>query len=53
MAIATVLAFLPALAWPQACIIQAKDAHAEVKVCQQNCNIPKQLFEEGVCAPQL
>ncbi|WP_373332037.1 NADH:ubiquinone oxidoreductase [Thiopseudomonas alkaliphila] len=53
MAIATVLAFLPALAWPQACIIQAQDAHIEVKVCQQNRNIPKQLFEEGFCAPQL
>ena len=31
MAIATVLAFLPALAWPQACIIQAQDAHIEVQ----------------------
>ena len=48
-----VLSCIPLLSWAQACIIQAKDEHAEVKICQQNRNIPKQLFEEGFCAPQM
>lgn len=45
--------FLPSFVWAQACVIEAQDAHVQVKICQQNRTIPKQLFEQGFCAPQM
>ena len=44
---------LPANALAQACIIQAESERVEVRLCQQNRNIPPKLFETGFCQPQL
>lgn len=44
---------MPATAMAQACIIQAESERIEVRLCQQNHNIPPHLFETGFCKPQL
>ncbi len=37
----------------QACVIESADEKIKVKICQQNRNIPEQLFKSGFCQPQL
>ena len=37
----------------QACIIESVNEQVEVKICQQNNNIPEQLIKTGFCQPQL
>ena len=37
----------------QACIIESVNEQVEVKICQQNNNIPEQLSKTGFCQPQL
>lgn len=37
----------------QACIIESVNQQVAVKICQQNKNIPEQLFKTGFCQPQL
>lgn len=47
------LSAVPLLAQAEACIVHSQGAKVDVKVCQQNRNIPKKLFREGFCQPQL
>src|SRR5690554_784519 len=37
----------------QACIIESVNEQVEVKICEQNNNIPEKLFKTGFCEPQL
>lgn len=37
----------------QACIIESVSEQVKIKICQQNRNIPEQLFKSGFCQPQL
>ncbi|MCQ4308662.1 NADH:ubiquinone oxidoreductase [Pseudomonas stutzeri] len=37
----------------QGCVIHSQDERIEVKVCQQNRNIPAELFRSGFCQPEL
>jgi hypothetical protein len=37
----------------QACVVHSTAEHLDVKVCQQNRTIPKQLFVDGFCQPNL
>ncbi|MBA1241518.1 NADH:ubiquinone oxidoreductase [Pseudomonas japonica] len=37
----------------QACIVHTQGDHVDVKVCQQNRNIPESLFKSGFCQPEL
>ncbi|MBD1550280.1 NADH:ubiquinone oxidoreductase [Pseudomonas typographi] len=39
--------------WGQACIVHSEADHLDVKVCEENRNIPSQLFAEGFCKPSL
>lgn len=40
-------------AWAQACIVHSTADRLDVKVCQQNRNIPEGLFHDGFCQPNL
>ncbi len=40
-------------AFAQACVVHSQGDHLDVKVCQENRNIPEHLFTEGFCRPQL
>ncbi|VXD04753.1 NADH:ubiquinone oxidoreductase [Pseudomonas sp. 8Z] len=44
---------LPGLALADACVVRSQAERLDVKVCQQNHNIPSKLFREGFCQPQL
>lgn len=44
---------LPGLALADACVVRSHAERLDVKVCQQNHNIPATLFREGFCQPQL
>ena len=35
------------------CVIHSQDEHIEVRICQENRNIPTELFRTGFCQPQL
>ena len=37
----------------QACIVHSQAERLDVKVCQQNRNIPEKLFADGFCQPNL
>lgn len=37
----------------QGCVIHGHDERVEVKLCQQNGNIPQELFRSGFCRPEL
>ena len=37
----------------QACVVHSQAERLDVKVCQQNRNIPQKLFNEGFCQPNL
>lgn len=37
----------------QGCVIESRANGVEVKLCQQNGNIPDELFRSGFCQPQL
>jgi hypothetical protein len=37
----------------QACIVQSHSKRVEVKVCEQNRNMPEKLFADGFCQPNL
>src|SRR5690606_40384902 len=51
LALCMLLATGQALA--EACIVTSSGAGVEVKVCQDNINIPTELFRSGYCQPQL
>ena len=44
---------LPGLALAEACVVHSQAERLDVKVCQENRNIPATLFREGFCQPQL
>jgi len=37
----------------QACVVHTTSPRLDVKVCQQNRNIPEKLFADGFCQPNL
>ncbi|WP_248914580.1 NADH:ubiquinone oxidoreductase [Pseudomonas moorei] len=37
----------------QACVVHSQAERLNVKVCQQNRNIPEKLFADGFCQPNL
>jgi hypothetical protein len=37
----------------QGCVIEGRGEGVEVKLCQQNGNIPDELFRSGFCQPEL
>jgi len=37
----------------QACVVHSQAERLDVKVCQQNRNIPQKLFHDGFCQPNL
>ncbi|MBV4461184.1 NADH:ubiquinone oxidoreductase [Pseudomonas sp. COR58] len=37
----------------QACVVRSQAERLDVKVCQQNRNIPQKLFSDGFCRPTL
>ena len=37
----------------QACVVHSQGERLDVKVCQQNRNIPEKLFSDGFCKPTL
>lgn len=37
----------------QACIIESNDDEMPIRLCQQNISIPRQLFEDSFCQPQI
>ncbi|QHF01069.1 NADH:ubiquinone oxidoreductase [Pseudomonas asturiensis] len=39
--------------WAQACLVHSQAERLDVKVCQENINIPANLFHDSFCQPQL
>lgn len=37
----------------EGCVIEGQAERVEVKLCQQNLNIPAELFRSGFCQPEL
>ncbi|WP_263143595.1 NADH:ubiquinone oxidoreductase [Pseudomonas sp. RIT-PI-AD] len=48
-----VLFGLSSQAFAEACVVHSQGDQVDVKICQQNVNIPKQMFHDGFCQPQL
>ena len=44
---------LPGLSLAEACVVHSQAERLDVKVCQENRNIPTTLFRDGFCQPQL
>jgi hypothetical protein len=40
-------------AWAESCVVHSQGERVDVKVCQENINIPPGLFHDGFCKPQL
>jgi hypothetical protein len=40
-------------AWAESCVVHSQGERVDVKVCQENINIPPDLFHDGFCKPQL
>ena len=47
------LALVSGEALGQACVVHSTAERLDVKVCQQNRNIPEKLFADGFCQPNL
>jgi len=47
------LALTSGEALAQACVVHSQAQRLDVKVCQQNRNIPEKLFNDGFCQPKL
>ncbi|MFF7707298.1 NADH:ubiquinone oxidoreductase [Pseudomonas sp. NPDC007930] len=47
------LALFSTSCWAQACIVHSTADRLDVKVCQENRNIPNELFSNGFCQPTL
>ncbi len=47
------LSLLPGLALGEACVVHSQAERLDVRLCQENRNIPATLFREGFCQPQL
>jgi hypothetical protein len=39
--------------WAESCVVHSQGERLDVKVCQENINIPPELFHDGFCKPQL
>jgi hypothetical protein len=53
MGLSVLLALMSGDALAQACVVHSTAARLDVKVCQQNRNIPEKLFADGFCQPNL
>ena len=51
--LATLLWITSSEAWAEACVVHSHAERLDVKVCQENRNIPAKLFHDGFCQPQL
>ncbi|MEH6491924.1 NADH:ubiquinone oxidoreductase [Halopseudomonas sp.] len=40
-------------AWAEACLIESTDQQVPIRMCQQNMTIPKQLFSNNFCHPNI
>lgn len=40
-------------AWAEACMVHSQAERLEIKVCQENINIPPKMFHDSFCQPQL
>ncbi len=49
----TLLAVSSGTAWAEACLVHSQAERLDVKVCQENINIPADLFHDSFCKPQL
>lgn len=47
------LAALPLPALAEACVVHSQGQGVSVQVCQENVNLPKELFRTGFCQPKL
>ncbi len=47
------LLVLSSQALAEACMVHSQGNQVDVKLCQQNVNIPSHLFHDGFCQPQL
>ncbi|RMV83369.1 putative proteinH:ubiquinone oxidoreductase 49 kD subunit 7 [Pseudomonas coronafaciens pv. garcae] len=47
------LAMSSGQAWAQACLVHSQAERLDIKVCQENINIPANLFKDSFCQPQL
>ncbi|GAA6132333.1 NADH:ubiquinone oxidoreductase [Halopseudomonas sabulinigri] len=50
---ALALMLVNATAWAQACLIESTDQQVPIRLCQQNMTIPKQLFSNNFCHPNI
>jgi hypothetical protein len=48
-----VLAMTSSAARAESCVVHSQAERLDVKVCQENLNIPPDLFHDGFCKPQL
>lgn len=39
--------------WAQACLIESTDQKVPIRLCQENMTIPKDLFSDNFCHPQI
>lgn len=44
---------LPLQAFAEACVVHSHSDKVDVKVCEQNVNIPSKMFHDGFCRPKL
>ncbi|RMR30224.1 hypothetical protein ALP87_03515 [Pseudomonas syringae pv. coriandricola] len=47
------LAVFSGTAWAEACLVHSQAERLDVKVCQENINIPANLLHDSFCQPQL
>jgi len=50
---ALILLGISTAALPAACLIESNDDQLPIRLCQQNINIPPQLFADSFCQPQI
>ena len=53
MGLSLLLMLAASEALAQACVVHSQGERLDVKVCQQNRNIPEKLFTDGFCQPTL
>ncbi len=53
MLLLTLSLALPGQAVAESCTIHSRTERIEVRICQENRDIPAKLFREGFCQPQL
>lgn len=48
-----ILLFTSTAVYSEACLIESSDDDLPIRMCQQNINIPPQLFRGSFCQPQI